>query len=408
MLLDRGISNWLRRVLFLVLAAAIAASVWIWAKQTLPPVNSTDMTDIKSVLDYVQRVLAAGPALYILFPFRLIVRPFLAPDAATFLVVLMPALLIFLLHYLWVIYSDVSFEEASLEASQKMASRIAAMRAGNWHGAVVKEKAMRAWFNLPPCGPASTALFWKNLIGIGQSFSMRFWIMIVVVVLVLCVTLGATANGKQLYMVVEGIIAICLGYSLFLGPQVLRVDFRRDLPQADILKTFPLRGWQIALGELLAPTVILAGFQWMLLLIGSGLLFYVPGKYQALFLGIMVGLIVLLPVFDFFLLLIPNATILMFPSWFQTGKDSPRGIEATGQRLILALGQMLFLVVALLPAGLAFLGVFFLLRLFLDPALAVPFASVVAAIVVAAEGGVGVMLLGTLFERFDVADEQTN
>ena len=34
MLLDRGISNWLRRLLVFGLAAAMAGGVWIWAKQT--------------------------------------------------------------------------------------------------------------------------------------------------------------------------------------------------------------------------------------------------------------------------------------------------------------------------------------------------------------------------------------
>ena len=58
------------------------------------------------------------------------------------------------------------------------------------------------------------------------------------------------------------IMAILMAYSLLLGPQMLRLDFRHDLPMADILKTFPLRGWQIALGEILAPVAVLAGFQW--------------------------------------------------------------------------------------------------------------------------------------------------
>ena len=42
-----------------------------------------------------------------------------------------------------------------------------------------------------------------------------------------------------------------------IGPQLLRQDFRQDLPLADLLKTYPLRGWQLALGELLAPAAIL-------------------------------------------------------------------------------------------------------------------------------------------------------
>jgi hypothetical protein len=113
----------------------------------------------------------------------------------------------------------------------------------------------------------------------------------------------------------------------------------------------------------------------------------------------------LLPALDFLLLLIPNAAVLLFPSWIQSGKDSPRGIEATGQRLIFAVGQMLALLLALVPAALAFAAVYFPLKFALGPIAPVPFASLAATIIVAAEAGLGVRLLGRWFERFDVTEE---
>jgi len=408
MLLDRGISNWLRRLLVFGLAVAMAGAVWVWAKRTLPALSSADTANLNAILDYAQRVLTAGPALYLLYPFRLMVRPFLAPDAPAFFVALAPGLLLFLLHYLWVIYSDVAFEEASVEASQKLAVRIAAVRAGNWQGAKKNRKAKRPWFRLTGTGPAATALFWKNLIGVGQVFSVRLWISIIVVVVVFGVMFASKPQSHGFSIVAAFLIAIALGYSLLLGPQLLRLDFRNDLPLADILKTFPMRGWQIALGEILAPVAVLAVFQWLLLLVGAGLVFYLPVKQEALFLAIALGAAVVLPVLDLLLLLIPNAAVLLFPSWIQTGKDSPRGIEATGQRLIFALGQLLALLLALLPAAAAFVGIFFLLYCAFGPAAAVPLASFAATIILAAEAGFGVVLLAKLFERFDVTEEHTS
>ena len=408
MLLDRGISNRLRRLLVFGLVIAMAASVWVWAKRTLPEPGPADTANLNAILDYAQRVLTAGPALYLLYPFRLVVRPFLAQDATVFFAALTPALLLFLLHYLWVIYSDVAFEEASVEASQKLAVRIAAVRAGNWQGAKKNQKAKHPWFKLAATGPSATALFWKNLIGVGQVFSARLWITIVVVVVIFGFAFAGSAQSHGISIIMAFFVAIALGYSLLLGPQVLRLDFRHDLPLADILKTFPMRGWQIALGEILAPVAVLAVCQWLLLLVGAGLLFYLPVKQEALFLAIALGAAVLLPVLDVLLLLIPNAAVLLFPSWIQTGKDSPRGIEATGQRLIFALGQMLVLLVALLPAAGAFVGVFFLLYFAFGPAAAVPLAAFAATIILAAEAGFGVMLLGKLFERFDVTEEHTS
>jgi hypothetical protein len=408
LLLDRGISNWLRRLLVFGLAVAMAGSVWVWAKRTLPELGPADTTDFNAILDYAQRVLTAGPALYLLYPFRLVVRPFLAPDATAFFAALAPVLLLFLLHYLWVIYSDVAFEEASVEASQKLATRIAAVRAGNWQGAKKNQKAKRPWFKLTATGPSATALFWKNLIGVGQIFSSRIWIFLIVVVVAVGVGLGNVGHNRNLTFVAAILVAIALGYSLLLGPQLLRSDFRNDLPLADILKTFPMRGWQIALGEILAPVAVLAALQWLLLLVGAGLILYLPVKQEALFLAIALGAAFLLPVLDLLVLLIPNAAVLLFPSWIQTGRDSPRGIETTGQRLIFAVGQLLVLVLALLPAAIAFVGVFFLLKFALGYAAAVPFAALVATIILAVEAGFGVMLLGRLFERFDVSEEHTN
>ena len=408
MLLDHGISNRLRRLLVFGLAVAMAGAVWVWARRTLPEPGSADTANLDAIMDYAQRVLTAGPALYLLYPFRLVVRPFLAPDAMAFFGALAPALLLFLLHYLWVIYSDVAFEEASVEASQKLAVRIAAMRAGNWQGAKKNQKARSPWFKLAATGPPATALLWKNLIGVSQVLSVRLWIVLIVVVVAVGVGFGSSAHNQGFSMMAAILIAGALGYSLLLGPQLLRLDFRQDLPLAGILKTFPLRGWQIALGEILAPVVVLAACQWLLLLVGAGLVFYLPGKQASLFLAIALGAAFLLPVLDLLVLLIPNAAVLLFPSWIQAGKDGPRGIEATGQRLIFAVGQFLVLLLALLPAAIAFTGVFFLMKLALGYAAAVPFAALAATIILAVEAGFGVMLLGKLFERFDVSEEPTN
>jgi hypothetical protein len=107
-------------------------------------------------------------------------------------------------------------------------------------------------------------------------------------------------------------------------------------------------------------------------------------------------------------LLIPNAAVLLFPAWFQAGKDAPQGIEATGQRLIFALGQFLAFALALLPAGVVFAVVFLVIAQFFGaPLLAVPVASLAATVVLVIEAAAGLFLLGKLFERFDLSAEPT-
>jgi hypothetical protein len=406
-LLDRGISTWQRRLGILALVAVLTGAVIFWGRQTMPAFDLSGSTDLKSVKDYIQQILAAGPAPYLLYPFRLVVRPILAPNALAFLYALGPALALMLLHYAWVVRSNVSFEEASVQASQKLAEKLAAVRSGNWQAARKKPKSKRPPFALRPTGPPAVALLWKNLISAGHAFTVRIWISLAV--FALCATLGATqASGSSGLRPVLGMIAAMLMFwSILIGPQLLRQDFRQDLPLADLLKTYPLRGWQLALGELLAPAVALTCIQWLLLMVMLVLFWRTSGIGLAWsdWLGVGFGAALLMPMLNLIILQIPNAAALAFPAWFQSAKGGGQGIEATGQRLIFMLGQLLVLLVALIPAAALFAGVFFLAKILLATAIAILLASIAAAIVLGAEAAFGVMLLGWLFDRFDVSVE---
>jgi Putative ABC exporter len=402
LLLERGISNTLRRAVVLGLALGLAAGVVVWARRTMPALAASDTATPDALLAYAERVLTCGPALFLLYPFRLLVRPFFAGGAQAFLVALGPAILLVALHYIWVIYSNVAFEEASIGASQRLAARIAAVRSGNWQAARTAQKGKRPWFTLAPTGPPATALFWKNLIGAGQAVTWRLWLSLGIICVALYAGFGRNPHGPEVFVTLVGVLLV---YSLFIGPQFLRQDFRQDLPQADALKTFPMRGWQIALGEILAPVIILAAVQWLLLFFG---ILFQAGVHSArahLFLAGGLGAVFLLPAMDALLLLIPNAAVLLFPSWIQAGKDSPRGIEATGQRLVFFFGQVLVLAISLVPAAIAYAIVFYLLRALLGPAPALTLGAMVATVVLVVEAALGVLLLGKLFERFDLSAE---
>jgi ABC-2 type transport system permease protein len=403
-LLDRGITNWQRRLGILALMAVLAGSVLVWARRTVPGFDLGALNDFDSIKDYVRQVLAAGPAPYLLFPFRLIVRPYLAPDVHVFLQALAPALAIMVAHYWWVVRSNVSFEEASVEASKKMAEKVAAVRSGNWQTASKPRKAKRAPFRLAPTGPAFLALLWKNLIGAGQAFTLRTWVLLIVVGGSLCLGLRGSASSSGVPSLVGMLAAMLMAWSLIIGPQLLRQDFRQDLSRMDMLKMYPLRGWQIALGELLGSATILTGIQWLLLLIAVTL-FPGSGPWGSTRLGVGFGAALIIPMLNLITLQIPNAAVLLFPAWFQASKEGAHGIEATGQRLIFMLGQLVVFVLALLAPAALFAGIFFLARLALGLPFALALASIGAAMVLAVEAGLGLMLLGLLFDRFDLSEE---
>lgn len=408
MLLDRGITNWQRRLAILALLVVGVASVFVWAKRTMPAVDFSQFDDFQSVKDYIQSVFASGPAPYLLYPFRLVVRPYLAPNAGAFLSVLLPALVIMALHYVWVIRSNVAFEEASVEASRRLTEKIAAIRSGNFRGSNQKIKGRRAPFMLRPIGPLPVALLWKNLIGTGSGFTPRLWIVLAATLIFVCAVLRNAIGSSDLLPLIAMITGMLLIWSLLLGPQLLRHDLRKDLALADMLKLYPLRGWQIVLGELLAPAAILTVFQWLLLIFTVMLLSRLPGGAPVewpLRIGIGFGTAIVLPILNLITLQIPNGAVLLFPGWFQAGKEGAHGIEATGQRLIFLLGSLLVFIVALVPAVIVFAVAFFLFKLVFGLLLALPIAFVAAAAVLAIEAGLGMRLLGWLFERFDVCAE---
>jgi len=147
-----------------------------------------------------------------------------------------------------------------------------------------------------------------------------------------------------------------------------------------------------------------------LLLFAVGSTARIPGSQALPFLSRLAvgfGLALIAPALNFISLLIPNAAVLLFPSWFQTGKDAPTGIEATGQRLIFVFGQILVMAIALLaPAGIALLIIYFGKTVFGFPG-AISIAAILASMILIIEGSIGLILLGKFFEQFDLSAEST-
>jgi hypothetical protein len=406
LLLDHGMKTWQRRLAVAGLALALVALTTLLAQGRVEPFQLDYLASARSLADYVARAIDHGPMPWVLLPFRLLVRPFLAPDAGAFFTAAAPALALLWLHYWWVVRADVAFEEASLDSARQRAEAIAAVRSGNSLGAARRKR--RDPFPLRPTGPPSVALFWKNLIGAGSVFTLRTWLILSVAFLFPAAMISLTTRNTELSQTLGSLLLMCVVWSLLLGPQLLRQDFRADLASVDALKLYPLPGWHVVLGELLAPAVILSAIQWLLLAAATVLLAGVSSRTPlplSLKLALALGAALILPWLNFLSYLIPNAAALLFPAWVQTGPQAPHGIEATGQRLIFLLGQMLVFLVSLLPAAAAFALVFFALRGVLGPAGAVPVASVASVAVLAAEAAAGVLVLGRIFDRFDSSAE---
>jgi hypothetical protein len=387
---------------------ALLAVTIVTTLKNLPPTPLSP--DPLIIGQWLARLAHTAPLAWLLLPVKLVIAPFFATDASTFLLVVGPALLVLAAHYFWVVRSVVSFEEASIVKAEKRAAVQAARRAGDRRfGSGPPKSGRKAPFPLAGAGRPELAFLWKNLLSTQSWFTLR----------TLVVTAGAILFGSTWLhrhgewhglMIGTGVMAaFACGYLLLIGPQFARQDIRHDLANADILKTYPLAGWQVILGELLTPTAILTGIMWLLLLTAALNLYPKHGEFPWLaplgrpLAGGCAALIV--PALVFLQLLVPNTATLLFPSWFQSSRRGERGVEVMGQRMLFFFAQLVIMIVTFVPAALLAGGAAFVAQWLLGPAAAVVIATLLAVAVLLAEAAGGVWWLGRRFERFDLSAE---
>ncbi|QYM78661.1 hypothetical protein K0B96_15355 [Horticoccus luteus] len=391
--------------LALLALAAVAAGVWFHH----PPLPATDLTGFTALARYVSAVLATPPLSWLLWPARAVLHPFFAADASEFLAALAPAALVLLAHYGWVVRIDAPFAEASLLQAQRRAARVAAWRAGSSRLRPARLRSRSGPFALAPAGRPEIAFLWKNLLSTRPYFRPRVALATGVALAAVCLWLRQRPDYAPLQLMLLTAAAIFAAYTWLIGPQLARQDLRSDLGNSDIFKTYPLHGWQIILGQVLTPTAILTVLVWLALLVVSLCL---PASRIAwltapVHLAATVSAAALVPLLCTLQLLIPTAATVFFPAWFHAtrGLSSTRGIEVLGQRLIFVIGQLITVLIAIVPvAGVGAL-VIFLLQWLIGLVGAVLVATVVMAGILLLEIAVGLHCLGRRFERFDLSAE---
>jgi hypothetical protein len=312
-------------------------------------------------------------------------------------------------HYWWVVRSDVSFEEASIDQARQLAEKVAAVRAGDWRAARNQPaKARPVPFRLAPKGVIAVAFLWKNLIALGPFFRVRTWLVFVVLIGGFHAWAAAIGLSPRLYAVAAVMPLAFGGWLLVAGPMIMRRDLRLMVTHFDLLKSYPLRGWQVVLGSLLSPILILAAVEWLLLLLGAPSLGSME-KAPSLAAGILgtgsLGIALVLPPLVGLMLSIPFAATLYFPAWAETSGQRGGGIEVMGQRLIFFAGYLVVLVVALVPAALCGGIAAFIVHWLAGMMAAIAATAIVASAVIGAEFAAVVWWLGDRFERFDLSHD---
>ena len=404
-LTQRGLSDWKRRAAVIAGVLTFAGAIYFW-KIATP--NLPRFTESHESLDWLRALLHAGPAPWLLLPFRAVVQPWFALDFTTFLSALPAALSVMGLHYFWVIRAHVSFEEASVAFSQKRAAFLAARRSGDLRVKQAQPSANIPAFRLGPTGFEPVSFVWKHLLSSGGRRSLRQWL--VGGALALAITSALSPSGR--WPIAPVIIAI-VAISVFLMVTLTNAAHgaravRRDLLAIDLLKTFPIPGWKIVLGELLGPVLGCTALQILALIIIVMSISSVPelpeAKRQLLPIAAC-AIALLVPAINLTLMIIPTAATLLFPAWFKSGEAVTPGLETMGLRIITALGQLLALLLALIPAAILGGVAWMSAEMLGASAIAIFAGAGVATITLSIEASMGVVLLGRVFDGFDPSEE---
>lgn len=405
-LADRGLAVWFRRILILVAALAVIG-ITLWHVPAPATYGGGPTATPRGFGHWLVAFGTTAPLSWLIFPLRLVVAPFLASDTAAFLRATGPAFLVMGLHYLWAVRTVSSFEEASIDHAEKRSARLAAWRSGERRFSAAPAKARQDPFRLASRGRPEIAFLWKNLLATWPYFTLRMFLRVAVLLVIVSLWLKRHPDWLPPGLV-PFVASLAGGYILVVGPQFARQDLRSDMRRLDLLKTYPLAGWQIVLGELLTPAAILTGLVWLAWLVvvvnadtGTRLTWLNSSVRSS------VGLAgaMLVPPLVMLQLLVPNAAAVVFPGWFEATRGRGGGPEVMGQRMIFFFAQLLTMVVALLPAAITAFALVVILQRFIGLSVAVYVATTPVVIVLLAEVALGLWWLGGRFETIDVAEE---
>jgi ABC-2 type transport system permease protein len=382
-----------RRVAWLpvaVLAAALSAVAAAIVRASIASPTS-------NALEWLARLTAistTGASGVALWPFIAVVRPLFAEWPGPFLYALAGSAVVLIAVVAWVLASDEAFQDAAANAVERRETTRAAAR--------VSFTARATGLRLGLHGRPEIALAWKAAQQTLRIVDRRSAARLAAVLFSLSVAAVSIGRANGLAAILGAFSLVAVAFSVLMAPQALRIDMRQDLRHLEVLKTWPVKGSAIVLGELMWPGALLTAVAWTALALALVLSTAIFTKTAlAMRVAAAVSAAILAPALIFAQFTIHNGVALMFPAWVQTGSQRTRGLDAMGQRLIMLGGTWLLLIAMAVPGALAGGVVWFVLRRLIGAAAFVP-AALVCASIIAVEVLAACEALGPAYDRLDI------
>ena len=395
-LLEHGRAGVRRHLPAIVLGGACLVAVAFILRAAVPAIRAAGAGG--EILQAVSNAANLPAARALLFLPRVIVGPSFAQTSSEWLRAAGAALVMLLAQVVWVIRSDVAFEEAAVQASAERARRMDAWRRRSARPRSSTRKKVKRTLALAPTGAPALAIVWKNTLLLMRTGRVGSIMGLAVMAVVLSLPSIDSVGFNHRFVAVWALAMI--GLLIVLGSRVLQNDFRQDADHLATLKTLPLAGARLVGAEVVSSALPISAMQLVLMFVA-----YVATLGDAdlpVNLGTRTSLLFMSPLVlssvNVTTVTIQNGAALLFPGWIRATPVVGGGIEAMGQG-ILATGMLLLtFLVALLPAAAAFAAVWWLLS-------GVPKVWIVALTIAAAvlllETWWGIRGLGRRFERLE-------
>ncbi len=387
----RQLRGWVVALPVLALSAGAVLSVIVplWRGASTTPLHT-----VPAVLDAVVALTREGLASWLLWPFMLLIKPIYAQSAGEFVPAIAAAIGIYAFTVGWLVWADANAPDAADATVERQVNQPSALKR--------RYVARTVGWRLDPVGSAETAFVWKAVLQMTRTVDRRVLLrgLLILVWMVGASMFITRARGLVLLM---GIFATWGAlFSLFMAPQVMRMDLRQDLAYLELLKSWPVRGAAVIRGEIAWPTIVVTAITWlfgalaMVLSLISTSRIPTPNR-----LAIWLSFLILIPAIVLAQYLMHNAVAVVFPGWVPIGASRPRGVDAVGQRLILLAANWVGLLLALTPGLLLAAGLSALLRAIIGPVI-LPVGAALTSAIVVAEVWLATELLGPIYERMDI------
>jgi len=364
-------------------------------------------TDPRELIDFTN----TRPLSHLLGPLKLLAAPIVAQTAVGFAKASVIPLIVLLVHLIAIRIGNLSFEDEAL----KLAAKIQEVRRSGLRGLRSKKKLVLAkpgspW-PLAPVGQDWIALVWKNVISISRlSRQTIFRIVGAAFILAYVVsTRGGDLWGGVGATRVGFILLAVLGYVTVLGPSLLRVDLRIDIPHFDVLKSMPIRARSLIFGEVMGTVVVLWFIQVVVCVIAA---IFITQEDEQVFgwdmkAPLLGAMLCFLLAFDFLILTGENLLALWMPGFVRLGRGAKPSLDQMGPYIVGGLAKLIGMFILSLPAALFGTAIGYACHwLQLSEVHSISIGIVSGSIILAWAGFAAIQLSESRYNRFDLSSER--